>query len=257
MNTINFIWLGNVKKPLDIINSWNEDDLKIKIWSEDNLNEIENFHNIDKFYESNKPNQKSDILRLEILYQYGGIYMDSDIICLKKLSKLIKKLNNIDKDFFICREKKNCISNSFFYIKNKKNKLIKKMINELSLCEIKNDKNEYNPIHKTTGPKFITEILKESDEDDYHILDYYYFNFCLDFSKLFINDEFKILENMKLQSKNKDLQYEVDLDNIFGIQLWLGGKSVTYNSLSKKNIDNAYKNFQIYLKFFKEFSLKN
>ena len=35
---------------------------------------------------------KTDILRLEILYQYGGIYTDIDSVCYKKLDSLIDGL---------------------------------------------------------------------------------------------------------------------------------------------------------------------
>ena len=42
---------------------------------------------------------KSDILRYEILYDYGGIYLDADIVALKRLDNLL----SIDEGMFVVK----------------------------------------------------------------------------------------------------------------------------------------------------------
>ena len=46
--------------------------------------------------------EKSDILRFEILYQYGGLYIDTDFECLKPIDNLLKQT-----DFLIYKQNKN------------------------------------------------------------------------------------------------------------------------------------------------------
>ena len=52
-------------------------DIELKIWDESNLN---TFENLDKNLFDSLPSwsQKSDIVRYEALYRYGGLYIDTD-----------------------------------------------------------------------------------------------------------------------------------------------------------------------------------
>ncbi len=57
---------------------------------------------------------KTDFYRYQLLYKYGGIWIDADIICLKCLCPLYKKLLNSEKDYmgFGCgRSRKSCSLN--------------------------------------------------------------------------------------------------------------------------------------------------
>ena len=93
---IHLIWLGG-KLPEKFIHLKNEIkkinfDYQIIEWSDNNID----FELINKklFDESTNVGAKSDILRFEILYKFGGIYMDYDFLQIKKFDDL---LNN---DFF-------------------------------------------------------------------------------------------------------------------------------------------------------------
>lgn len=91
---IHLIWLGSPPpSSVDVcIKSWKEHhpDWEIKLWKEEDLHGFawsnprsENFFNNGKNWA-----EKSDILRFEILYQYGGIYSDTDVICLNSFEDL-------------------------------------------------------------------------------------------------------------------------------------------------------------------------
>ena len=58
-------------------------------WTDDNLPEMGYFekeYDIDKNYA-----RKSDLVRLMALYQYGGVYLDTDVECIKPIDNLIDK----------------------------------------------------------------------------------------------------------------------------------------------------------------------
>ncbi len=93
--TIHYIWFG--KKPLPLlaqkcINSWKKNcpDYKIIEWNETNF-DINSNRYVKEAYENKKWAFVSDYVRLYVLYNYGGIYMDTDV---EVLSSLDSFLNN-------------------------------------------------------------------------------------------------------------------------------------------------------------------
>lgn len=92
---IHLIWLGSqapesVKIAMD---SWqkNHPSWEIKLWTDSELKEFtwSNKRSEEIFQKGINWAEKSDILRFEILYQFGGIYSDTDVICLKSFEDLI------------------------------------------------------------------------------------------------------------------------------------------------------------------------
>lgn len=92
---IHFIWLGSPipKEFHSVMKTWRRchPGWEIKIWDEKG---VENFPwsngYIKWLYGDAKTwGEKSDILRYEILFQFGGIYSDLDMICLKSFNDLI------------------------------------------------------------------------------------------------------------------------------------------------------------------------
>jgi len=91
---IHYIWVGG--KPLPkfaekCIESWKKycPDYEIKRWDESNL-DIEKYKFVKDAYEAKKYAFASDVLRCEILYNYGGIYLDVDVELIKALDDLLK-----------------------------------------------------------------------------------------------------------------------------------------------------------------------
>lgn len=103
---IHYIWLGGNKKSNLInicINSWHDklSDYKIVEWNETNLNLDEICNKNKFFYECRKRKLwafMADYLRLMILYEHGGIYMDTDVQVLKNLDPLLDNKAFIGKE---------------------------------------------------------------------------------------------------------------------------------------------------------------
>jgi mannosyltransferase OCH1-like enzyme len=64
------------------------------LWTEDNINNLQNFYSRKLYDQTPNYGQKSDLLRYNILHELGGIYMDTDFILLKQFDELL------DVDFF-------------------------------------------------------------------------------------------------------------------------------------------------------------
>lgn len=90
---IHQIWMGDVAKaPLD--NMFGCKDLVVqngwsyKLWDDEAIDRelFPKMINAEAFSEFPNLHGKSDILRYEILYHWGGVYVDSDTICLRYTS---------------------------------------------------------------------------------------------------------------------------------------------------------------------------
>ncbi|KAJ3199194.1 hypothetical protein HK099_003269, partial [Clydaea vesicula] len=66
------------------------DDFEYKLWTDDNINEVFMYNKeyYDSWYQVKKAGA-ADILRIDILYQFGGIYVDVDTVCLKKFDQAL------------------------------------------------------------------------------------------------------------------------------------------------------------------------
>lgn len=87
---IHYCWFGNNEKPEIIkkcIETWkiNMPEYTIQEWNESNF-DIEKFKFARDAYKSKKWAFVSDYCRLWVLYNYGGIYLDTDMEVLKNLS---------------------------------------------------------------------------------------------------------------------------------------------------------------------------
>ncbi len=91
---IHYVWVGgNPLTPLaeKCIESWKKycPDYEIKRWDESNFDITQNDY-CKEAYESKKWAFVSDYIRLKVLYEYGGVYMDTDVEVIKSLDKYLK-----------------------------------------------------------------------------------------------------------------------------------------------------------------------
>jgi len=84
-----FIWLGPKPMPTKYTTTWItlHPKWKIMLWNDNNLPKMINQHLFEK---SKYYSQKSDILRYEILWNYGGVYLDVDFECTRNIESLLK-----------------------------------------------------------------------------------------------------------------------------------------------------------------------
>lgn len=90
---IHYIWVGGNEKPSSVqkyIESWKLycPDYKIIEWNEKNYNINKNRYTREAYSEK-KWAFVTDYMRLDILDQFGGIYMDSDVEVLKSLDDFL------------------------------------------------------------------------------------------------------------------------------------------------------------------------
>lgn len=91
---IHYIWVGGKEKPDDVkkcIETWKKHcpDYEIKEWNENNF-DIHSHPFVEAAYKAKKWAFVSDYIRAYAIYNEGGIYMDTDVLVLKPLDKLLE-----------------------------------------------------------------------------------------------------------------------------------------------------------------------
>lgn len=91
---IHYCWFGKNPKNEIIekcINSWKKycGDWQIIEWNEDNY-DISKIPYVEEAYESKKWAFVADVVRLEVVNKYGGIYLDTDVELLENIDFLLK-----------------------------------------------------------------------------------------------------------------------------------------------------------------------
>lgn len=82
---IHQIWLGDQsKRPVEMMETWKEKNptWEYRFWCEDNIPKLKNQAQFDAM---NELAGKADILRYELLYNYGGFFIDADSVCVNSL----------------------------------------------------------------------------------------------------------------------------------------------------------------------------
>lgn len=100
---LHFIWIGNKERP-DCWMNWMSQNpsFEIVFWDEKMIDHfrLKNQKLYDEYYSKGEYHGASDVARIEILERYGGIYMDSDSICLNP----IEHEPFMNSDFFVAYE---------------------------------------------------------------------------------------------------------------------------------------------------------
>ena len=92
--TIHYCWFGRGEMPslsVKCIESWKKycPDYNIVCWNEDNF-DISSNRYAKEAYDAKKWAFVSDYVRLKVLYEEGGIYLDTDVELLKPIDDLIE-----------------------------------------------------------------------------------------------------------------------------------------------------------------------
>jgi mannosyltransferase OCH1-like enzyme len=170
---IHWIWLSNHIVPEDIencIRSWNilyNNGWKIKKWNLNNLpEEVKNHSFVQSAIKAEKYASASDYIRLWILYNFGGIYLDSDCVCLKPFNKEL-----LEKNLLLGYEDGNYIAGHFIGTKPGHH-LIKKVLDwyDNKIFDESWLKQGPEPIEKNmpyTLPGLLTNLLKNEQLNIY------------------------------------------------------------------------------------------
>ncbi len=122
---IHYVWVGNNPKPKNIkkcMKTWKKHlkDYEIIEWNESNF-DINSHPFVKKAYEAKKWAYVSDYIRMYAIYNYGGIYLDTDVLVLDNFDKFL------DNKVFVGFERENYPFTAVFGAE-KKNKFIKKLL---------------------------------------------------------------------------------------------------------------------------------
>lgn len=151
---IHYCWFGGNPKPKKFEyykKTWQRylPDFEIMEWNEKNFD----IH-CNKFVEEAYKNKKwafvSDVARVYALYNYGGLYMDTDV----------EIINNVDflfeNEISIGRESNNFLSTAMIYVNDKHNKYIKQILDFYNDLEF----DEEN-VFRYANPKIFTKCFQK------------------------------------------------------------------------------------------------
>jgi len=224
---MHFIWIGKNKIPelyIQYIESWiiKHHDYIFCFWNDNNIPKLIN----QKYYdETDILAMKADILRYELLYFFGGIYIDCDFLCIKNIDEII---NNYEG--FSGWESEEYIAIGLMGF-TKYNNFLYNIIRDISYNIITN-KNENVPTK--TGPIFFTKMWKLHNDKNNK---YYAFPIEYFYSYTFEN-------------KNNNLKYSISNNN-YAIHMWGYSWNLTKDTYKNQNIyldDNEYFVLNYYLK---------
>ena len=172
---IHQIWIGQKPRPtalLDTCKNLNP-TWEYRLWTEDNLpKDFINKAHIEQIakYQTNYPEaSQSNIMRYELLYRYGGFFVDAD-------SEFINPLDDFltENDSFTCYSSETYRGDSLangYLACTKRNELMKILIQEI--------KNKASVIKQLsyieTGPVFLTKMVKKHKYNKLKIYPSYYF----------------------------------------------------------------------------------
>lgn len=109
--TFHRVWLGGKPMPDDFVR-WGQSWLDLhpgwtmKLWTEAEIEGFYNFHLLEK---CSSLAQQADIVRYEALFREGGVYVDTDMECVRNIELLIE-----DATFFGVWQKSGIVSNAIF-----------------------------------------------------------------------------------------------------------------------------------------------
>lgn len=150
---IHYCWFGQKEKPESVkkmISSWKKycPDYKIIEWNEDNSNLQECLY-VKQAYENKKYAFVADYVRMKVLYEQGGVYLDTDVELTKNIDQFLEN------DMTISFQDDKYI-NTGLIITKPKNSIIKKMI---EYYQTHNFVKEDMSLDMKTNVSILTDIL--------------------------------------------------------------------------------------------------
>ena len=149
---IHQIWIGDSEIPkqcLQYIDSWKKhhSDWEYRLWTDENMIKLQN----QELYDSTTNiRQKADIARYELLYRFGGVYVDIDMECFKNIEPLLDGVEffvGTEDDFYFSNELMGCVPY---------HELMCELVEGIP-ASIKSDFNL--TIDEQSGPIYITKYL--------------------------------------------------------------------------------------------------
>ena len=218
---IHQVWIGPKDVPWKWINSFKEDFMKkhpgwkYYLWTD---KEVAKLNLVNKTHYDNEKgyNGKADILRYELLYKFGGIYIDADSYWLGlDLGDLIKQTNYTG--FFAAIENKKkcnkCLANGVLG-SSVNNPIAKYLVDILNKQYNKHIRDYAVGPWKTLGPYYVDQVLYKFNITVFP--DYYFYPIYWDLTSGNKSYEIPIEEQKKLYPNSYMTQYGYTSNNLKG-----------------------------------------
>jgi len=174
---IHQIWIGNKEQPHIYIDTWKNDYIAqnqewgYTLWTEESIKKLfqDNIENnlVNIMYKLYNIEEilcgKADIARILILYYYGGIYIDADLVWInnKSLNPLIEE--SIDTGFFCALEPEDNLTANSVIGSTLKHKNLLQLMTILGRYEHTYiEQRQKHWVHKITGPYLVNELNRSS-----------------------------------------------------------------------------------------------
>lgn len=146
------IWLGSVRLPDkadELREAWrhHHPDWEFRLWTDSNLQWLRNYR---LFSRATSYSQKSDIARYEIVERFGGIYLDTDVECLRNLGDLLQGYS-----FFGGLEPSGLIASCIFGAE-RSHPFLREVIASFPMSCLTN-----SDVMNQTGPGLLTKVFKK------------------------------------------------------------------------------------------------
>ncbi len=157
---IHQIWVGSKEIPENyqrFMKTWKafHPDWDYKLWTDQDVEDFP-WKNKELFLKCTNPGMKSDIWRYEILYRYGGLYVDTDMECKRAFDPIHSRLEfyaglDNESSFVVANALIGSAANS---------KILNSLIHSLSKVSKTIDGNNVTPdeIQAITGPGLLTRF---------------------------------------------------------------------------------------------------
>jgi mannosyltransferase OCH1-like enzyme len=150
------IWVGPDPFPEDFLpyqETWlaHNPGWELRLWTEENL--PGDLERTEAYERLRQPAERADILRLELLYRQGGVYVDVDFECLRPIEPLIESV-----DIFVARPKRRRLNNAIMGAVPG-HPLLARAVREIE------PRSTFGPVDKArTGPLFLRTLVRDYSE---------------------------------------------------------------------------------------------
>ncbi len=167
---IHYCWLGGKALPplaTKCLTSWKKycPDYEIIFWNESNYDFTKHPY-MKQALDAKKWGFVPDYARLDIIYQHGGIYLDTDVEVVKKLDELLKY------DFYAGFESEGVVALGLGFGAEKEHPLLKKMMDDYDNYSLVKSNGELDltpsPVIQT---KFLQQLGLRNDNGNSQFLD--------------------------------------------------------------------------------------
>ena len=232
---IHYCWFGGKKLPNDVmhyIDCWRRycPDYQIIEWNEENF-DIKRCSYVKEAYEAKKWAFVADYVRLYVLYNYGGIYMDTDVEVVKSFDDLL------DCQAFMCFENEKFVSiGTLGAIKG--SGLVKELLESYDIRRFYLEDGSYDV---TTNLHVVTSILSEK------------YNLKLNGKQQVLKEKICIFPMEYFIAKSQPLGWIQADENTYAIHHYSG----SWVDENTKNIERKRRKYAVhYMKFIEKYVLK-